>query len=187
MQKIEDLTKYDPEKKKASALTGDSGIRDIQRQLRQMVSSAAVGATGTYRNLASIGVSFGAVGSAVGTTNRLVVDDAKLSKALAENPQAVEAVLAGFAATLGAPDHDQHDRRQRHAPDPPGRHYNIKVTDATPAPWRPSSSRQTGARSGRPPARWRPARTTSPSSLASRSRPQPTLTNGADGHLLGHA
>jgi flagellar hook-associated protein 2 len=103
MQKIDDLTKYNATTKKAAALTGDSGIRDMQRQLRQMVSGAAIGASGTYRNLASLGISFGAVGSALGATTKLTVDDAKLSKAVAENPQAVEAVLAGFAATIGTP------------------------------------------------------------------------------------
>jgi flagellar hook-associated protein 2 len=103
LQKLEDLTKYDVTNKKASALTGDSGLRNIERQLRQTVSSAAIGATGTYRTLASIGVSFGPIGTAAGTANRLVVDDAKLSAALADNPQAVEAVLAGFAASTGAP------------------------------------------------------------------------------------
>lgn len=103
LTKLDDLTKYDQAKKTASALTGDSGIRDIQQKLRRMVSSPAVGATGAYRNLASIGVSFGAIGAAVGTTGKLTVDEVKLNKALAENPQAVEAVLAGFAATLGAP------------------------------------------------------------------------------------
>ena len=103
LQKIEDLTKYNLQTKKASTLTGDSGLRDIERQLRLMVSSAAVGATGSYRTLASIGISFGAVGAAAGSTDRLVVDDAKLSKALSENPQAVESVLAGFAASTGTP------------------------------------------------------------------------------------
>lgn len=103
MTKIEDLTKYNTETKKAAALTGDSGIRDIQRQLRQMTSSAAIGVTGTYRNLASIGVSFGAVGSALGATSKLTVDDAKLTKALTDNPQAVESLLSSFSATLGAP------------------------------------------------------------------------------------
>jgi flagellar hook-associated protein 2 len=103
LQKIEDLTKYDLQTKRSSALTGDSGLRDIQRQLRQMASSAALGATGTYRTLASIGISFGSVGSAAGTTNRLIVDDTKLAKALSDSPQAVESVLAGFAATTGAP------------------------------------------------------------------------------------
>jgi flagellar capping protein FliD len=103
MQKIDDLTKFDADKKKPSALTGDSGIRDIQQKLREMVSGAALGASGTYRTLLSIGVSFGAVGSAVGTTTKLVVDDAKLSSAISDNPQAVEAVLAGFGASLGTP------------------------------------------------------------------------------------
>ncbi|MCC7369088.1 MAG: flagellar filament capping protein FliD [Chloroflexi bacterium] len=103
MTKIEDLTKYDSTNKKASALTGDLGMREIQRSLRQMVSTAAQGASGTYRTLASIGVSFGAFGSSVGATSKLVVDDAKLSKALSENPQAVESIIAGFGATLSAP------------------------------------------------------------------------------------
>ena len=103
LQKIEDLTKYDLQNKKASTLTGDSGLRDIQRQLRLAVSSAALGAAGTYRTLASIGISFGAVGAAAGSTDRLVVDDGKLSKALSDNPQAVESLLSGFAASTGAP------------------------------------------------------------------------------------
>jgi flagellar hook-associated protein 2 len=103
LQKIEDLTKYDAQTKKSSTLTGDTGLQDIQRQLRLLASSAALGATGTYRTLASIGISFGSVGSAAGTTNRLIVDDAKLAKALSDSPQAVESVLAGFAATTGAP------------------------------------------------------------------------------------
>lgn len=103
MTKIDDLTKYDSQNKKASALTGDLGIREIQRTLRQMVSTSAQGASGTYRTLASIGVNFGAFGSSVGATSKLVVDDAKLSKALTENPQAVETIVAGFGATLGTP------------------------------------------------------------------------------------
>jgi flagellar hook-associated protein 2 len=103
LEKIDDLTKYDSDKKLPAALTGDSGIRDIQQKLREMVSNAALGASGTYRTLLSIGVSFGAVGSAVGTTTKLTVDDAKLSAAVTDNPQAVEAVLAGFGATLGTP------------------------------------------------------------------------------------
>jgi flagellar hook-associated protein 2 len=103
MTKIEELTKYDAEGKKASALTGDGGIRAIQTQLRQLASSAAFGATGTYRNLASIGISFGAVGSAVGATSKMTLDEGKLTKALTENPQAVESVLSGFGATLGVP------------------------------------------------------------------------------------
>jgi flagellar hook-associated protein 2 len=131
LQKLEDLTKYDSTTKKASALTGDSGIRDIHRQLRQMVSSAAVGATGTYTTLASIGVSFGATGSEVGSTTRLTVDDAKLSKALTENPQAVESVLAGFGATLGSPSTGTVVTGVSGTPEiHQNGEYRVKVTDA---------------------------------------------------------
>ena len=131
IEKIDELTKYDPVKKEASALTGDSGIRDIQRQLRQLVSGAAIGATGTYRNLASIGVSFGAVGSTVGTTTKLVVDDAKLTKAVTENPQAVEAVLAGFCATLGPPTTTNITAVSGTPQIHQDGQYKVKVTDAT--------------------------------------------------------
>ncbi|MGE3270149.1 MAG: flagellar filament capping protein FliD, partial [Chloroflexota bacterium] len=131
MTKIDDLTKYNSETKKAAALTGDSGIRDLQRQLRQMVSNAAVGATGPYRNLASIGVSFGAVGSAVGTTSKLVVDDAKLSKAASENPQAVEALMSGFGATLGTPTSTTNVLAVSGTPNiHVDGEYRVKVTDA---------------------------------------------------------
>ena len=130
MTKIEDLTKYNTESKKASALTGDSGIRDIQRQLRQMTSSAAIGATGPYRNLASIGVSFGVVGSAVGATSKLVVDDAKLTKALQDNPQAVESLLSGFSATLGTPTTNNITAVSGTPQIHQNGSYKIKVTDA---------------------------------------------------------
>jgi flagellar hook-associated protein 2 len=131
MQKITDLTKFDPDKKKAAALTGDSGIRDIAQKLRQTVSSAAVGATGQYRNLLSIGVSFGVVGSSVGATAKLTVDDAKLSKALAENPQAVEAVLAGFGASLGASTTNNMTGVSGTPEIHQDGNYEITVTDAT--------------------------------------------------------
>jgi flagellar hook-associated protein 2 len=131
LQKLDDLTKYDQDKKQASALTGDSGIRDIQQKLRQMVSTAAVGATGTYRNMASIGISFGAVGSAVGSTNKLVVDDAKLSTALSENPQAVESILAGFGASLGAPTTNNITAISGTPQIHEDGTYHITVTDAT--------------------------------------------------------
>ena len=131
IEKIDELTKYDPVKKEASALTGDSGIRDIQRQLRQLVSGAALGATGTYRNLASIGVSFGAVGSTVGTTTKLVVDDAKLTKAVTENPQAVEAVLAGFSATISPPTTNNITAVSGTPQIHQDGQYKVKVTDAT--------------------------------------------------------
>lgn len=100
---IEQQTKYDPDKKQASPLTGDSSVLDIERMVRSITSSSALGATGTYRSLADLGISTGAYGSAVGTTSHLTLDENKLKAALESNPQAVESVFSGFLATLGNP------------------------------------------------------------------------------------
>ena len=124
MEKIDDLTKYDPANKTASALTGDSGISDhaapaspAGQRRRRWAPPASTS------NLFSIGVSFGAVGSAVGSTDKPDRRRRRSSRAaIADNPQAVEAVLTSFAATLGAPTDEQHHRRQRYPADPPGRH-----------------------------------------------------------------
>jgi flagellar hook-associated protein 2 len=52
-----------------------------------------------YTTLQDIGVSTGAYGSAPNSTNRLVLDSAKLAAALQNNPLAVFAVLSGVAGT----------------------------------------------------------------------------------------
>ena len=100
---IDAQTAYDPNTKTSAPLAGDSSVLDLQRQLRSLVSAAAVGLSGSYRSLADLGISTGAVGSKAGTTNRLVFDQAKFTAALSANPQAVQAVLAGFQTTLGSP------------------------------------------------------------------------------------
>ena len=96
-----------------------------------MTSSAAVGASGTYRNLASIGLSFGAVGAAVGTTSKLRADEGKLTKALLDNPQAVESLMAGFGATLGTPTTNNITSVSGTPQIHQDGTYHIKVTDAS--------------------------------------------------------
>jgi flagellar hook-associated protein 2 len=96
-------TAVDPKREKSGPLAGDRGLASIERTLREFASAPALGLTGQYRSLADIGISTGSVGSAVGTTNRLVIDEARLQRALNENPQAVEAVLSGFLARVGTP------------------------------------------------------------------------------------
>ncbi|MDQ3809215.1 MAG: flagellar filament capping protein FliD, partial [Chloroflexota bacterium] len=102
---IEKYTNYDKDKKTGSALTGDPSVQGLERQLRTLISTPALGIGGDskYRTLADIGVSTGKVGSAIGTTSKLQIDDARLSAALADNPQAVETLLTGLTATAGAP------------------------------------------------------------------------------------
>jgi flagellar hook-associated protein 2 len=100
VDEIENDTKYDPNTKASGPLQGDPTILGIDDQVRSLVSSAAVVPSGAaYSTLASIGITTGAFGSAVGTTNHLTVDTGKLTTALQTNPQAVYNVLAGLTGT----------------------------------------------------------------------------------------
>src|ERR1051326_1105312 len=100
---IDTATAYNASTSTASVLTGDSTIQGLGDQLRELVANPAAGTSGQYTNLASIGISTGAFGSAIGTTNHLQLDSAKFTAALQSNPTAVMAVLAGSAGpTLDA-------------------------------------------------------------------------------------
>jgi flagellar hook-associated protein 2 len=100
---IDTQTKWDPTTKTGGPLAGDSGVLNLERRLRSLVSSIAVGSTGKYRSLADIGITTGAFGTAVGSANRLILDETKLNAALADNDAAVQSILAGFSGTLGTP------------------------------------------------------------------------------------
>jgi flagellar capping protein FliD len=79
---------------------GDSGIQNLQSTIKAQLATAAIVPTGSaYKTLADIGVSTGAYGSAVNSTNHLVLDTTKLATALQSNPTAVFNVLGGLAGT----------------------------------------------------------------------------------------
>jgi flagellar hook-associated protein 2 len=93
-------TAYDATSKTAGVLAGDSSIINLARQLRSQVAQAAVVPAGSaYRTMGDIGISTGVYGSAVGTTNHLVLDTDKLTAALQSNPQAVTQLLSGLTGT----------------------------------------------------------------------------------------
>lgn len=96
---IREKTRYDADTKKAGLLMGDGGVRSIETALRRLVTSPATNVDGAFASLAEIGISFGQIGSAVGTTNQLTLDKTKLRDALAANP---EAVFNLFAARSSA-------------------------------------------------------------------------------------
>jgi flagellar hook-associated protein 2 len=97
---IDTDTKYDPNTKTASVLTGDSTVSGIADRLRSISTAAAIVPAGAaYNGLGSLGITTGAFGSAAGSTNHLVVDTGKLTTALQTNPQAVYQVLAGLTST----------------------------------------------------------------------------------------
>jgi len=66
---------------------GDLTVRMMSDQLRTMATSAVSGLSGPYRSLADLGISTGAVGSSVGTTNDLVLDESKFTAAVQSNAQ----------------------------------------------------------------------------------------------------
>jgi flagellar hook-associated protein 2 len=101
---IDQNTAYNSNTKKAAVLTGDSGIQGFEAQIREMLTSAVSGLQGTYTSLGSIGISTGAFGSAVGTTNHLTVDTTKLTTALQSDPASVYRVLSGDSTTVLNPD-----------------------------------------------------------------------------------
>lgn len=92
-------TGYDAANQQGGALLGDSSVLSLASALRDRIISPAVGAEGPYQMMSQIGISFGAWGSAVGTTNTLQIDEAKLRAALQDNPQAVASL---FGATSSA-------------------------------------------------------------------------------------
>lgn len=100
-----DLTKYDPSGKQQNGiLFGDGTMRMIQTGLRRPMTSSVPGAAAGFRTMSDIGISFGAVGSAVGTTNTLQLDSQKLITALKTQPEAVADLFTAFSptATLSA-------------------------------------------------------------------------------------
>lgn len=81
-------------------LSGDASLRQLKSDLRTIVTSMGVNIDGTFTTLSQIGISFGAVGSALGSTNTLQLDEAKFKMALADDPAGTQALLSSL--TLSA-------------------------------------------------------------------------------------
>ncbi|MCL6649605.1 MAG: flagellar filament capping protein FliD [Chloroflexi bacterium] len=92
-------TVYDITTKTGGPFTGDATLRGIEVSLKNMLTSPADGLSGTVTKLADLGLTFGVVGSAVGTTNDLVLDETKLTDALKNNPFAVREVFGSLTQT----------------------------------------------------------------------------------------
>ncbi len=84
----------------ASPLSTDAMALTMFLSLRE--TFFATSGTGPYNSLGAIGLSTGAVGAAVGTTNRLQLDSTKLAAALTADPNAVANLLNKATGPLGA-------------------------------------------------------------------------------------
>ncbi|NMG76394.1 flagellar filament capping protein FliD [Aromatoleum diolicum] len=96
---LRDQSAYNAETKKAGTLNGDSAIRSIRNQVRDVFRDPLTGLTGATA-LSDIGLSFKADGS-------LSIDDTKLTAALADPTKNVaelfggNGTISGYAKTLG--------------------------------------------------------------------------------------
>lgn len=81
------LTAYNAETKTGGALVGDAAARSLERQLRSVLTSPGVGATGTYKLLAEVGVTFGRDGT-------LSVDSTKLDAAITKDVGSVASLFS---------------------------------------------------------------------------------------------
>ncbi len=75
---LNNVSSYDPKSKQGAILQGDATIRTIRSQIRNVLNSAASGASGALTTLSQIGVSFQKDGT-------LALDSAKLNSALSSN------------------------------------------------------------------------------------------------------
>ncbi len=80
------------------ALAGDLEARSLTLNLRRTLTAST--GTGTFRSLADLGVTSGAVGSAVGSTSRLSLNATKLAAAIEQDPTSVADILNGTSGLL---------------------------------------------------------------------------------------
>jgi len=100
---IDKATKADGSKTNNTSgpLSGDASLRTLRSDLRSIVGSAGLNINGTYTTLSQIGLSFGAVGSAIGSTNTLQLDEAKFQDALKKDPAGTQALLSSLTLAAG--------------------------------------------------------------------------------------
>ena len=80
-------------------LFGDATLRRLDQGLRSLITGLGVGMTGDLRSLSDIGLTFGVVGSAVGTTDTLTFNRTTFDEAVASDPAGVRALLTAFEAS----------------------------------------------------------------------------------------
>ncbi|MCC6237051.1 MAG: flagellar filament capping protein FliD [Dehalococcoidia bacterium] len=91
-------SKYN-EKGESGSLLGDTTLVALQGKLRSLVVSPSFGNSTSMNTLGSIGLTFGAVGSAAGSANTLVFDRAKFEAAMQNDPEGVVRLLTRFTAS----------------------------------------------------------------------------------------
>ncbi len=96
VSKVEEVTAQ------GADLHGETSLSSIRNTLRNYVTAGNDSNGGAFRLLSEIGISTGEADSTnlSGDTNKLVFDESKFKKALEENPDSVESILAGENGVL---------------------------------------------------------------------------------------
>jgi flagellar hook-associated protein 2 len=95
---ISKLRSYNPETKSAGPLLGDAMLRNLESQLRRIISDPVDGATAPYTTLASLGITSSVSGT-------LSLDQKRFDAAIADKPRSVASVFAsekGLAVQMDA-------------------------------------------------------------------------------------
>ena len=90
---LHDLSAYDPNTRKGAVLQGDSAVRSIQSQMRNVIAATPAGITGSFKSLSQIGVTFQKDGS-------LAIDSTKLQRAIDSNTADVATIVATTGGKL---------------------------------------------------------------------------------------
>lgn len=98
-QFYKDNARYDAATKKAGKLFGDSLVNSVETHLKRMLFQPQTALVDTHELLAQLGIQLGKFNTP--DANRLVVDETKLTAAIASNPVAVEQIF-GRSTTGGS-------------------------------------------------------------------------------------
>ncbi|HEY6126159.1 MAG TPA: flagellar filament capping protein FliD, partial [Steroidobacteraceae bacterium] len=83
---IKSLSRYDVSTEAAGALLGDAMLRNIDSQVRKLISTPVAGVNGNYNTLASLGIT-------TQTDGKLKLDTVRFNAALSANPGAVSDIF----------------------------------------------------------------------------------------------
>lgn len=97
LQSLGDLTKNDTTA--PGLFAGDSGMMSLMESLRGIIGGTGQNVVSRYQTLGSIGLSFGAIGTAVGTANTLQLNSTTFQAALQADPTSVQNALSTLALT----------------------------------------------------------------------------------------
>ncbi len=90
------ISNTDSVTKSDTGLRYETSLSSLRNNLRSTISNIVDTGNTSYRSLADIGISTGAVGTGVdANTNQLVLDEKKFLAAMADDPEAVKQILIG--------------------------------------------------------------------------------------------